>query len=197
MKSDEKSIMISGLGDLKKRYDEISSKTFDKVIFFMKKNPDLIARKNPNGTFGNLCEAIHGTRLSLEIDFRDNCLGDFMVETILRILQNNRSVQTLILWMPFNKFSDQGVKQMFDEIRSMVSVKKLLVNFEWNFDLTARSLENLCLVLRMMPNLEDVSVRMTKYTQVKENSEELFRNTLLDLKKLKRASYNNKFINIS
>ena len=89
-------------------------------------------------------------------------MDDSFTESLTFLLSRNKSVRELILWMPSNYLSDVGAGRIFAELAGMVRLRKLVVNMEWNFDLTNRAVEELCRNIRLLPEVETLIIRMSK-----------------------------------
>jgi len=98
----------------------------------------------------------------LEIDLRDNYLDDSIVVAIVDMLENNRNVLELVLWLPSNYISDTGAVVVFQEIEKLKKLRQLIVNLEWNFDITNKSVEALCKAIRSLPEIDSLIVRMSR-----------------------------------
>ena len=128
------------------------------------RNDSANLRKQSNGSssFRALFKRVQNVKTKLEIDLRDNYLDDSIVVAIVDLLEINPNIQELVVWLPSNYITDIGAVALFKEIAKLKKLRQLIVNLEWNFDITNKSVEALCKAIRSLPEIDSLIIRMSR-----------------------------------
>lgn len=139
--------------------------------------------KNNMADFNYCLGLIRNITNKFEIDLRDNFLKDNMLEGIINIISNNINIKVLILWFPSNYLTDEGVKLLLSAIKKLTYLSEITINFEWNFDITDISYNEIINTIRVLSNLRSIDIRIFKYTNVSKDCNYNFINEFKNLMK--------------
>ena len=147
--------------DLKSKSDEISVTDYENVSIFCKFEDEYFTEEIAQEFLG-LLSSIKSISNGLSVDLRDNAFTDLHMKRLASIILKHRELRELVLWLPDNYITDEGAVELLNVLDSLKNLKSLTVNFEWNFRISNKTLQNLCRKLPTMSQLKFIKVLMSK-----------------------------------
>ena len=156
-----KNLSTHFLKDLKSKSDEISVTDYENVSIFCKFEDEYFSEEIAQEFLG-LIGLVRPISNSLSIDLRDNAFTDLHMKKLASIILKHKDIKELVLWLPDNYITDEGAVELLNVLDVLKSLNSLTVNFEWNFRISNKTLQNLCRKLPTMSQLKFIKVLMSK-----------------------------------
>jgi Ran GTPase-activating protein (RanGAP) involved in mRNA processing and transport len=99
---------------------------------------------------------------SFSLDLRDNAFTDAHLRGLAKTISRQKDLKELVLWLPNNYLTDDGVFELFKALEDLKNLRVLIINLEWNFRISNKSLQTLCKYLPAMSQLKTLRVLMSK-----------------------------------
>ena len=78
---------------------------------------------------------------------RNNFLDKRITNSILKLIERNKTVKSFNLWMPGNKLNDEEACKIIRALSGLRQLEYLSLNLEWNFSLTDKTFRCLYVIL--------------------------------------------------
>ena len=123
-------LSIHFLEDLKAKLDSIKSTSYANVMIFMRWSDKEFTETRVNDLFTCL-SFFQPITNKLELDLRDNCFKDEHASKLAAFVKRHEGLRELVIWLPSNYISDEGVSHFASAIESLPQLTRLALNFEW------------------------------------------------------------------
>lgn len=147
--------------DLKAREAELPVTDFDNFSVFCKFEEnqfgDDVAQE-----FMRRLNSVKSVSNSFSLDLRDNAFTDAHLRGLAQTIARQKDLKELTLWLPNNYLTDDGVIEIFQALEHLKNLRVLVINLEWNFRISNKSVQALCKYLPAMSQLKTLRVLMSK-----------------------------------
>lgn len=155
------SLSIHLFKDLKAKESELPQTDYENFSVFCKFEDKYFTEEKAQ-EFLALVDSVKSVSNSFSIDLRDNAFTDEHVKKIAATIARQKDLKELTVWLPNNHITDEGAMELIGVLESLKSLRVLILNLEWNFRISNKSLQTLCKHLPAMSQLKTLRVLMSK-----------------------------------
>ena len=147
--------------DLKAQAENLPNTDYEDFSVFCKFDEEYFTEEIAQEFIG-LLNSARSVSNSFSIDLRDNAFTDSHIRQIAEIIRKHTEIKELLIWLPDNHITDEGAIPLISALDELKNIRSLIINLEWNFRISNKTLQALCKRLPSMSQLKFLKVMISK-----------------------------------